>query len=499
VNFDIVSLTGDDPQFYVINEAGNDWDGYTALQMDYRINAHVRETGGAASRLSHPGVNLSRTVRVQVIPIYQYAIFYDNLLELWPGPQMDVHGKVHSNGNAYFNAENRLNLWRGVTVAGDFYANAAAPGSGRSVADKKTVWVTTDGVSNGTALNTYDSGLNAFVDSRRDNWQSEAYERWGRFLRDQSHGVLPVGLPLPEGTSPRTLIEPVVAGEPESLSKNKYDYIASLRVNGNPSTGVYTVTDRDGTIVNPSYTAPNGSTQNWISTKRIFSKRENKYVHLFDIDAAKLKQAVAAKPAVYADFSESAVLYVNATQPTGAEGGARLINASVVPQDGFGSFTFASNGPIFTKGNVNNPANAADRVLTLIAGDSVNPLSTAFNDANYLNSPQPVNTAANTTTNAIFMTGNVPSAGNVYSGGAENYFRYLENWDGKQHVFNGTLMNLWESQIAKGKWGQSSVYNPPQRVWSWDTTYQTRFPPPHFPTFWIFSNIDWTMENPTSE
>ena len=104
----------------------------------------------------------------------------------------------------------------------------------------------------------------------------------------------------------------------------------------------------------------------------------------------------------------------------------------------------------------------------------------------------------NTTTNAIFLAGNVPSSAGYYSGGAENYFRYLENWGGITHTFNGSILNLYTSTLAKGTWKSSTTYyGAPTRVWSWDSGLAGITPPPGMPTFLNITLQAWNIVKPT--
>ena len=56
--------------------------------------------------------------------------------------------------------------------------------------------------------------------------------------------------------------------------------------------------------------------------------------------------------------------------------------------------------------------------------DAVNILSNSWVDTNPNNSA-----ASNTTVNTAIVSGIVPSTNCYYSGGAENFPRFLENWD----------------------------------------------------------------------
>ena len=89
--------------------------------------------------------------------------------------------------------------------------------------------------------------------------------------------------------------------------------------------------------------------------------------------------------------------------------------------------------------------------------------------------------ASNTTVNAAIVSGNVPTGkGGVegYSGGAENFPRFLELW-GSSHTFTdyGSMVELYQSQQATGKWGSGNVYDPPTRQWFFDPNFKINAPP----------------------
>ncbi|MCC5877056.1 MAG: hypothetical protein JJU11_12625 [Candidatus Sumerlaeia bacterium] len=127
--------------------------------------------------------------------------------------------------------------------------------------------------------------------------------------------------------------------------------------------------------------------------------------------------------------------------------------------------------------------------------------------------------ASHTTTNVIFLMGNTPPAfkysvreyneeirtingetnplvGPLQSGGAHNVMRYLENWSSRNHNFLGSMIILWESQLAVSKnhtgsirrgrtlnGGRYNYYEPPRRNYDWDNRLQGSQPPPGMPLF----------------
>ena len=79
-----------------------------------------------------------------------------------------------------------------------------------------------------------------------------------------------------------------------------------------------------------------------------------------------------------------------------------------------------------------------------------------------------------------------PKAG----GELENFPRFLEDWNGINCIYSGSLVSLSETQYFHGQWlnpntaGNSDwYYNPPNRNWSFDTRFSNPVNlPPGTPT-----------------
>jgi len=78
----------------------------------------------------------------------------------------------------------------------------------------------------------------------------------------------------------------------------------------------------------------------------------------------------------------------------------------------------------------------------------------------------------------------------AYSGGAENFPRFLENWDKKTLTYYGSMVELYKSQQSLGEWGKPNVYNPPTREWYFDTNFKTN-PPPGTLTLYSYVKGRW--------
>jgi hypothetical protein len=117
--------------------------------------------------------------------------------------------------------------------------------------------------------------------------------------------------------------------------------------------------------------------------------------------------------------------------------------------------------------------NVADSLPSAVYADAVTILSPAWNP-NLATNGSSINnrTATADTVNAALFTGIVPSDTTYYSGGVENFVRFQENWSGVNLYYNGSMVEMFTSQIADYPWpGTGTVYNPPTRNWAFDTNF----------------------------
>ncbi len=111
------------------------------------------------------------------------------------------------------------------------------------------------------------------------------------------------------------------------------------------------------------------------------------------------------------------------------------------------------------------PVSNYTRVPCVVVSDAVTVLSNNWDDAR---SGLGVGSrpASNTTVNCNIVSGNVPTSGGYYSGGAENFLRLLEDWNGRRLTVVGSQVQMWPSKHAIGTWGKPNVYaEPAQRLW----------------------------------
>ncbi len=198
----------------------------------------------------------------------------------------------------------------------------------------------------------------------------------------------------------------------------------------------------------------------------------------------------------------------------GNKRGIRIKNGSYIPD---GGLTISSNNPVYLQGDFNtgatgtsvpsnvngsynDPAVTPDpqaasytRQPCSIVADAVNVLSNSWLDANST-AGLGSRVASNTTINAALISGIVPSgtSNNNYSGGAENFPRFLEDWSSATLTYYGSMVELYKSQQNIGVWGKSNVYSPPTREWFFDTNFR-RDTPPGSPLVFTYKKGKWAL------
>jgi hypothetical protein len=195
-----------------------------------------------------------------------------------------------------------------------------------------------------------------------------------------------------------------------------------------------------------------------------------------------------------------------------AKRGIRLKNGGVLPS---GGLTFVSANPVYVQGDFNTgsvasavpgatptlqpPSNTGDPTKPTVSGydrqpaavvaDAVNILSNSWIDSKSGSNPA----ASATTVNAAIVSGNVPTGGGYYSGGVENFPRFLESWTNKNFTYYGSMIQLYQSQQAIGHWGAGNVYDPPNRAWYFDTNFVAS-PPPGLLASFDYRRSRWYIE-----
>jgi len=459
------------------------WQDLTLHRLRYRIDVTAQKTGSPSDRFSHPGVSLSQNLEITYVPLFNFAVFYDPTMEIAPGPYMEVDGRIHTNGDAYVQSNSGLNFLDRVTVAGNLY-HGSHPDSGRSTNNTGDVACTDGSVQETMKRPTGDANADGWLDSRDSDWTAAASDRWNGYVKDSSHGVRALNLPIPVVSDAHAIIDradPI--NDTYSLKQERFEYKADLKIIGDDA-GTISGYDKDGNPVDLTYPDPLNPavTKSIVDTSTFYDAREDKWVTSIDVNIANINES-AISPA-------NGILYVSNEDQGSNSGVVRLVNGAELPSSA-GGFSVASDDPIYVQGDFNT----INSTQAMVVADALNILSNAWDDA--LSNNYSAHHASVTEVNAICIQGIVPSRDGNYSGGVENYFRFLENWSGVEFTFNGSIIQLWESQKAIGLWRYGNpVYEAPIRIWSWDSMLGGMNPPPGTPRVVEITRTQWELGSP---
>lgn len=198
--------------------------------------------------------------------------------------------------------------------------------------------------------------------------------------------------------------------------------------------------------------------------------------------------------------------------------GVVLSNGAALPPQGL---SIATPDPAYVVGNWNvkttNSSSAAsdagenatpDSLPSAVFADAVTILSSAWNPNNSSASISSRVAASADTVNLAIFTGVVASdgasdpvsGGDGYSGGVENFLRLMEDWSSSTLYYNGSMVQMFYSQIASNNWpGTGTVYNPPTRDWAFDTNLNNPAKqPPMTPQVISIQRGQWSLLSPYS-
>ncbi len=424
------------------------YEGLKGYAATYRITSNAADVGARRNLIGA----VQQDVQLALIPVFQFAIFYNLGLEINPGANMTISGRTHGNRNVYLQPSGvTLTFLGDVTSAGEIQ-DTKMPG------DPTT------------------RGKGSII-----------------FKASHDSGVMSLNLPIGTANTPEAVRE-IVELPPNNESPNSEmgkqrfcnnaDLVILVRDNG--------VDVRGGGMANGT-----GANLKWSSISNfvtltnaaMYDAREQKTVRLTEIDVSRFvswnaNSQNALKNALQRDINSIYVADLRTNAP-GETHGIRLINGASLPPLGL---TVATPNPLYVKGHYNASGvsvgshNTTNTKPAALVADAITVLSGSWNDANSQKTLS-YRTAANTTVNAAFLAGIVETGNGYYSGGVENFPRFLENWSSRTFTYNGSMVVLFRSRHATGPWRGTGttyqIYNPPVRDWSFDTAFldPARLPP----------------------
>ncbi|MCP4582784.1 MAG: hypothetical protein GY839_14335 [candidate division Zixibacteria bacterium] len=406
---------------------------------------------------SASGVELEMQISDALIPLFQFAVFYENDLEIGPGPNMTLGGRVHTNSDMYLVTGSDLYIDSYMTAAGDIFHGIG------TVVNNNDIWIKDDN-GNYQSMRNAD---NTFLDSNDPNWVTESMNRWGGCVEDGNHGITELRMEVVSDGDATNIIDRYDNGN----NPSSYENDAGLKV-------------IDGQAYFKSGNNWMNVTGNMIAggiltSGTFYDAREGQTVNSIDIDIDKLNSS--------AYFPSNGIVYCSTVDNGASVAAVRLKNGQKLA-DGL---TVATDNPLYTLGDYNT----VNKKPAALIADAVTILSNNWDDANSglgLGS----RTASPTQMNASYMTGNtltIPD-GHGYNGGLENLPRFLENWSGKDFTWRGSAVDLWYSRQANSDWG-GGYYNAPNRDWAFDPDLlDIDKLPPGTPLVNIVQRMNWSQK-----
>jgi len=423
---------------------------------------------------------------------WQWALFFADPLEIEPGPLFTITGWVQTN-SALYTPLSTLTFADKANYGTNWYITAM-PGDNHLIADGDTYappnWPT--GLPPSQTTPSQPFGLNPpdIFNTTDPNNNNDGYHE---------------------------LIEMPNPNYPDPLSGQRYFDVAGVKIILAPPSGstitatiydnstaastssmgttIGTVTYTSGGGGHTTSTAKSGDStyqKNLFNTfssaltlnQSIQDNREDATVAITELNVGTVTTAV--NNGTLSGFNQ--VVYIDDSGASStSERAVELTNGSVLPTNGL---TVASANAVYIQGDYNTGANPpSDSGNTLeptasnytrqpssIVADAVDILSNNWTNTNST-ATMSSRVADSTTVNAAIMSGNVPTSNGNYSGGAENFPRFLEDWSNATLTYYGSMVELYASQQATGLWGQGNVYNPPTRAWYYDNYFMIHPPP----------------------
>ncbi len=197
-----------------------------------------------ATAIQNGRFNIPQTVRqelfIDYIPIFQYAVYYNGDMELFNGPNMIIDGKVHVNGNFYFNNHGSIDIRDNLTLSGDLLRGLKQWNSRTGTWTSSGPWDNTPNgpfrVKNPRSGSMIDgqerSGGQRYYDSNAGDWATGALTKWGGGVKTSDQGINTINPPLP----PEVLATATDPDNPYHVMIEKPSIVTTDNVVWSPST-----------------------------------------------------------------------------------------------------------------------------------------------------------------------------------------------------------------------------------------------------------------------
>ena len=466
------------------------------------LNAFVqmyRVTSTATDNITGAVSTVTIDVEDQLIPIFQFGVFYNGVLETFPGAPMTFSGWVHSNNSIYLGSNgSTLEMDSKVTTAANIFDYRLDSQAAVNPANIYKVGAPTTFNATDYPPENHDSVTDTNGHPHVPDWVYYNYaSAWNGGVRTQYEGITSLAVPG-MASNPYNIVGTGAGSMYEQAGLKIENGVAYDEAGNNlnwcSSNPGYKNSSHQ-LIIDPGC----NSTNNFnpvVKAGTVYDYRQGATMNTLDININALASYAPAMAALLnpPTGADPGILYVSTSSANGA---VRLVDGSVLPQNQIGGqpvgLTVATPNPTYVLGNYNNQAgNTTATVPASIISDAVTVLSSNWSSNYGAGTGIGSRTASQTWVNSDIMTGNTNTVGSQYSGGLENFVRFLENWSGVNYNYSGSLVCLWQSEVATAPWpGTGTVYNPPNRNWSF--VMNATALPPGTPRVRITSRVTWSV------
>ncbi len=379
-----------------------------------------------------------REVQLTRIPIFQFGMYSSDDMEISCGQPFLIDGPVHSNGSLYVEPDSLMTFAMTVSAVKNILfqrepLDTRAPPSG-------SVVYLQGAVSNAPSL------------------------------------LLPIGATNSSQAVQQIILPPSPGEDPTSpVGRLRYYNQVDLMIN----VSTKTLTASSGRFNAFGTVIPTNELALFVTTnKSFYDWREGKTVWPLDINVGMLTTWSATnknlRSALGGRDVSSVYVYDTRFGSSSTLPAVRVSNGLLLPSLGL---TVATSQPIYVLGNYNqanaaylNTTNTSTTRPASLVGDAITILSPAWTDANSASSVSS-RIATSNTVNAAIIAGAVYTTSGHYSGGMENFQRFLESWSAATYTYNGSLVKMFPSSYATNAWGKTNVYNPPTRAYYFDNNF----------------------------
>lgn len=430
------------------------------------------------ARPNNTPATIHRQVLAKQTPLFQFAMFSDQNLELHPEGTMTLDGRIQANGNIHLGGSTgstlditTSHLYSGGDILKASIANAL-PADGTVIIDN-------------TKLTT-DSSDPSWEETVLSNWSGTVKTGTEQFKIPQL-GSIKQFSPTLSGTGGDYTKDPVT-GEIVKLPEDKlgtgdyekgfYHREAELVIIDDKA--FIPDPDNEGEMLDITAKLNSNPSNSVFVEKEFFDKNVGKNVKVTELDLNVLKTS--------GFWPSNGLIYVARTDCTKDQpNGVRLDKQSGL----LDALTLVTPNPMYLQGHYND----ANSKPAAIICDSINFLSTSWNDDKVDRDLDKLTVGGTSKFNLAIIAGQRPSSLGKYGGGMENFGSYQECWAGNykgddglgvvkrerigvhKNWFTGAMISLGESEFA-APW-EPANYVAPQRQWEYDTNFNdfTKLPP----------------------